>query len=109
MPCRSFLSLKNSLPGPQVGKDAKEQTIFPPVALKADTADSSVGNKAGSGFFTCENSLGNCARRDVMTDLVNQHYFILAKIPRWKHTLICTDRQKAHRFPAGRMDLRYLT
>ena len=82
MPWRSFLSLRNNLPGPQVGSDAKEQTIFPPVALRDDTADSRVGNKAGSGFFTCEKSLGNCARRDMMMDLVGQHCSIFANIDR---------------------------
>lgn len=69
IPCKSFLSLRNSLPGPHVGNDAKEQTIFPPVALSDDSADSSVGSRAGSGFFTCEKRAGNCARREVMIDL----------------------------------------
>ena len=55
-----------------MGKDAREQTIFPPVALSDDNADSSVGNSAGSGFFTCEKRPGNCARREVMIDLTNQ-------------------------------------
>lgn len=72
IPCKSFLSLRNSLPGPHVGRDAKEQTIFPPVALSDDKADSSVGSRAGSGFLTCEKRAGNCARRDVMMDLLGQ-------------------------------------
>ena len=69
MPCRSFLSRKKSRPGPQVGNEAKEQTIFPPVLLNDDTADSSVGKRAGSGFLLCEKSLGKSARREVMMDL----------------------------------------
>ena len=72
MPCKSFLSLRNNLPGPHVGKEAREQTIFPPVALRDDNADSSVGNRAGSGFLTCEKRAGNCARREVMIDLMGQ-------------------------------------
>ena len=59
IPCKSFLSRRNSLPGPHVGNDAKEQTIFPPVALSDDNADSSVGSRAGSGFLTCEKRAGN--------------------------------------------------
>ena len=55
-----------------MGKEAREQTIFPPVALSDDSADSSVGNRAGSGFLTCEKRAGNCARREVMTDLTGQ-------------------------------------
>ena len=55
-----------------MGKEAREQTIFPPVALSDDNADSSVGNRAGSGFLTCEKRAGNCARREVMIDLMGQ-------------------------------------
>ena len=72
MPCKSFLSLRNSLPGPHVGNEAKEQTIFPPVVLRDDIADSNVGSRAGSGFLTCEKRLGNCARREVIIDLMGQ-------------------------------------
>lgn len=75
MPCKSFLSLRKSLPGPHVGNDAKEQTIFPPVALSDDNADSSVGSRAGSGFLACEKRAGNCARREVIIDLTGQLVF----------------------------------
>lgn len=60
------------MPGPHVGNDAREQTILPPVALSEDNADSSVGSRAGSGFLTCEKRAGNCARREVMIDLMGQ-------------------------------------
>ena len=66
------MSLKNNLPGPSVGSDAREQTIFPPVAFNADTADSIAGNRTGSGFLACEKSSGINLRRLVMTDLANQ-------------------------------------
>ena len=72
MPCRSFLSRRNSLPGPHVGSDAKAQTIFPPVAPSDDNADSSVGSRAGSGFLTCEKRIGSCARREVIIALIGQ-------------------------------------
>ena len=71
MPCRSFLSLRKSRPGPQVGNDAREQTILPPVLLKDDTADSSVGKRAGSGLLPCEKSLGKFVRREVIIDLAS--------------------------------------
>ena len=82
IPCKSFLSLKNSLPGPHVGRADKEQTIFPPVACNADTAESSTGSKMGSGFLTWEKSVGSCVKRDVITDLPSQQNFTLKRVRR---------------------------
>lgn len=72
IPWRSFLSLKNNLPGPKVGNEAREQMIFPPVALSADTADSKVGNRTGSGFLACEKRSGNRPNKAVIIDLASQ-------------------------------------
>ena len=70
MPCKSFLSRKNSLPGPHVGKVAKEQTILPPVAASDEMAASRVGKSVGSGFLAREKRLGSARSRDTMTGLV---------------------------------------
>ena len=107
IPCKSFLSLRNSLPGPHVGRDAKEQTIFPPVALSDDNADSSVGSRAGSGFLTCQKRAGNCARRDVMMDLPGQ-LVSDAIMGDNRRTLICMGQRKALRYRVVRMDRRCL-
>lgn len=51
---------------------AREHIIFPPVAVRAESAASSVGSRAGSGFLISAKRVGNCASRDVMTDLEDQ-------------------------------------
>lgn len=56
-------------PGPQVGKLATAQTIFPPVACSAESAEFNVGSKADSGFLIEEKILGIRPRREVITDL----------------------------------------
>ena len=43
------------------------------MTVRDANADSSVGNRAGSGFLTCEKRAGNCARSEVMIDLPGQH------------------------------------
>lgn len=59
----------NNLPGPQVGRAAREQKILPPVFSSAATAELSVDKRAGSGFLTVENICGSRLRSEVMTDL----------------------------------------
>lgn len=74
MPCNFPSSRKNNRPGPQVGSADKEHMIFPPVDLRAARAASSVGRRAGSGFFTWENRSGSCVRSEEMTDLICQQH-----------------------------------
>ena len=45
---------------------------FPPVAVRAESAASSVGSSAGSGFLISAKRVGNWASREVMTDLEDQ-------------------------------------
>ena len=44
--------------------------IFPPVALSDAAADSSAGNRVGSGILIRENSVGKRARRLAMIYLL---------------------------------------
>lgn len=69
VPCPFPSSLMNNRPGPQVGKLASAQIIFPPVCSKADKAAFIAGNSAGSGFLMCENRVGICVNSDEMTCL----------------------------------------
>lgn len=62
-------SFMTSLPGPQVGRLANEQMIFPPVDCNADKAASIVGNNAGSGFLIWENNVGIRAKSEAITAL----------------------------------------
>ena len=48
--------------------------IFPPVAVRAESAASSVGNRAGSGFLTSEKRAGSCASSEVITVLTGQRH-----------------------------------
>src|ERR1700733_14979339 len=64
-PLPSSRSIKR--PGPQVGSIESEHTIFPPVVDRAANAALSVGRRAGSGFLTLENKVGNWVSREEMT------------------------------------------
>ena len=88
----------DNLPGPQVGNADREQTILPPVAESAMSAESRTGNKAGSGFLTSANSAGNRSRRDTMTDLELVSCAMERSFPA-EPTLIRKGQRKARRFP----------
>lgn len=69
-----LLSFMTSLPGPYVGRLAKQQMILPPVDCNADMAALIVGSRVDSGLLTRANKLGNCSSKDVMTALRRCQY-----------------------------------
>ena len=87
-----------SLPGPQVGSEDNEHTIFPPVSFKADNAELRAGSRTGSSFFIRVNSSGSRERREVMTSLGNQQKIMSCLPPRL--TLIRRGSQRDRRYPA---------
>ena len=95
IPCSLPSSLMKRLPGPHVGNAESEQMILPPVARSAESAESSVGNKAGSGFLTSENSAGSRWRRQIIIDLTTVSFVCHQHSVR-PQTSIHRGQQRAH-------------
>ena len=89
-----LLSFITSLPGPKVGRLAKQEIILPPVACNADRAALIVGSKADSGLLTRENKVGSCSSKDVMTSLSTCQCSFTNFFLQDHHTLIHKDPQK---------------
>src|SRR3569833_1225556 len=86
-------SLRKSRPGPQVGRAANEVTILPPVFSRAETAELSADNIAGSGFLIVENMVGSLVRSDVMTALLRVSEIFPSKMSRLQLTWIHSDQR----------------